>query len=242
MKMSWSIAAAVALANAVTAFMLTVVVGVSLMSLLNIHDRDGGGSMGIFFIYGPLMAAIGLVWGLAAAGITSASTWSQFWRTFAIAQVLPNALVLAFFAFKLVSRPVAPTLDGLALDLEAEVLLPDGLAPEQAIRDENARGSLYAGDSDNEYLAVNRDQIVMRDGVWVVPLRGRLNTKAARRMLSFTPYDHVTVTLDMPLRAQPTAEDTAWTAPAPMRKGILADGTLDPSEARARYRVVKVPK
>ncbi len=240
--MSWSIAVAVGLANAVAAFVVTAAVGFSLMSLLNIHDREGGGSMGILLVYGPVMALAGLVWGVVATGIAGASTWSQFGRAFALAQFLPNAVVVLFFALKLITRPTAPTIDGMALELEAEVFIPQGLVSEQALRNENSRASLYAGDTDNEYLVVHRDQIALRNGEWVVPMRGRLNTKSTRRMLTFTPYDHVGFTLDMRLRSIPFADDTAWTEPVPMRKGILADGSMDPSGTSARYRVVMVPR
>jgi len=242
MKMSWSIALTVAFANALIAFALTVVIGFSMMHLLKIHDQNGGGSMGIFFVYGPFAAVVGFVWGLIATGIIGANAWPQFWRAFGLAQLLPNALVLIFFGFKMLTRPIAPTIDGHALDIEAEVLVPEGLYSEEALRHEYIRASLYASDDDNEFVQILRDRIEVRDGTWIIPLRGRLNSRASFRMLSFTPYDHGSITLDLPLRARPIEPDTAWTEPHSMRKGILPNGSYDPSGATMRYRVVKVPK
>jgi hypothetical protein len=242
MKMSWSIGAAVAIGNAVLAFVLAVLVGFALMKVLNIHDREGGGSMGIFFVYGPFAAALGLVWGLVATGIVGATAWSQAGRAFALAQLFPNALVLSFLALKVITRPVAPTIDGMALDLEAEVLVPEGLFPEASIRHQHTRASLYAGETDNQFITVQRDRIELRDGVWVVPLRGRLNTKSTRRMLTYVPYEQVSLTLDMRLRSIPFEDDTAWSEVQSMRKDLLPDGTMVASGVSARYRVVKVPR
>ncbi|MCW5897895.1 MAG: hypothetical protein KIT10_01390 [Flavobacteriales bacterium] len=240
--MSWSIAFTVAFANALLAFVITVVVGLGLMHLLNIHDRDGGGSMGVFFVFGPFAAAVGFVWGLIATGILGTNAWPQFWRAFTLAQLLPNALVLLFFGFKMLTRPVAPTIDGHALELEAEVFVPEGLYPEEALRHEYVKASLYAGDNDNAYITVDRERIALRDGQWVIPLRGRLNTVASFRMLTFIPYDRASITLDMVLPARPMEANTAWSEPYSMRKGIRPDGTYEPSGATVRYRVVKLPK
>lgn len=242
MRMSWSIAFTVALTNAVLAFVLTVLIGFALMKLLNIHDRDGGGSMGIFFIHGPFAAAVGFVWGLVATGIIGAHAWSHFGRAFALAQLLPNALVLLFFAFKMITRPVAPTIDGHYLDIEAELFVPEGLYPEEALKHPWSKASLYAGDSDNAYITVDRERIALTDGEWVIPMSGKLNSVAPFRMLSFGPYDHGMITLDLPLRARPVEADTAWSERHSARKGIRPDGSYDPSGATMRYRVVKAPK
>lgn len=237
--MSWTVALASAVLNALITVVLAVAAGFFLMNVLNVHDRDGGVSMGIIFFVGPVALALGFLFGLAGAWWVGASGWPDLWKALGMGALIPNGITLMVVVVQLLGRPVTPTLDGVALDLEAEVVIPADMIAGEILRDPGSRASLYAGDRDNQYITVDTAGIRREGEEWVVPLRGGLNTVASFRMISFSPRGRASLVLDLRLAARPSEADTAWTELFPLRQGILPDGSHDLTPARARYRVVR---
>jgi len=237
--MSLSIAIAVALTNAVIGILFTMAAGWAYMAILGIHDKDGGGSMTLFFVLAPIAALVGFVWGFIATGITGASEWPQFWRTLGLSQLLPNAAVLIIAVGAMLGRPTPLRIHGHALMLEAEAMLPDTLYRQVLQQDGHLHASLMTSTYDGHFMDVDQDRIHVSDGLCVIPLKGSMHTISAQRMIVLGLVDGASLVLDMPLRERPTEADLQWTEPMPMRWEGDQVGGLTHFAASMRYRVVK---
>lgn len=237
--MSWKIALVVALLCGLITAAVTAPVADKVTRKLGVSDREGGRGMAIAFFFIPLGFVGGVLLGLLGTKLAHAVEWGQLAKALGFGLAMSLGAVGAIAGLFLISVQRPPTLDGEVLDLEAEILVPRELQPQQPLDDRNPRVSLYAGPKDNQYVDVDRSRLGPDADTMTVAVRTRLNSVSGTRMLSIILDDERSYTLDMPLAPVPRAEDLQWTAAMPMRNSTITGNGYTYTEVKVRYRVVK---
>ena len=238
--MSWKIALAVALLTAVITAVVTAPLADKVTRMHGVSDFEGGRGMAIAFILIPAGFIGGFLLGLLGTKLTGAVEWPQFWKAAGLSVVLGQVALFGIAGLSLLSIPRPPLMNGQALDLEVEVLVPLERITPRAKEPDQLRLSLYAGDKDNQYADVDRDHFREENGRFIVPAVAQLNSKSYFRTLSFHIEEHTWLAFDLPLPATPQV-NTTWSAAAPMREANTGGNGAPLTDVLIRYRVMVRP-
>ena len=230
----------IALINGVAGAILGFIGGDLATRAHNVSNFEGGRAMGIVFLIVPASFV-----GAAIIGVIVAHRFPQpgmdgFAKAQGIALLGAVVVAAAVFGFAIWRAPRVPMLDGQALALEFEVRMPEGRTVPTAEDDftilMTSRGS--GDDRRNADLLLNSTKT--SDGRVVIPANGRLFTSTTQRFLVINDRGEKHYWFDLPLRAEPKAEDLEWTDwwPAP---GQTATSDINGNGGfQIRYRVQKV--
>jgi MFS family permease len=239
--MSWKIAILVAFITALVTGAVTAPVADHVTKAMKVSDMEGGrGYLVVFLILVALVG--GAIVGVLMTRVAGAVEWHQFWKAQGFALLAGLGLLFAIAGAFLLSVPSKVSMDGHALGLDFEVLVPKELAPKAPVTAEALRMSLYVGPDDNRYVELDTAQLRWVGETLMITGQAALNTVGHGRMLSLIIADSTSYTLDMPLRARPREEDLAWTDPLPMRLSTVAGTGYTYTPITVRYRVVKKEK
>ena len=206
----------------------------------NVSNFEGGRAMGIMFLIVPAGFIAAAIIGVIAALKIPAPGMEGFARAQGVALLAAVVLAVAVFGYSLWRAPTQPRLDGLTLNLDFEVRMPEGRAAPGP--DDNftvlmtSRG--YGDDRHN--AEIHLDSTTTSEGRVVIPAKAFLHTSTTQRFLVVNDKEGKYYWFDLPLRARPTVEDQQWTDwwPAPGRSAtvdINGNGGF-----QIRYRVQKV--
>lgn len=238
--MSWKIALLVALINGVLTAAVTIPVAERLMEAHDVSNFEGKRGFAIAFVFIPMGFVGGFLLGLLGTKLAHALEWTQFWKAVGFAVALGQGALFGIAGLSLLTVVRPPLLDGQALELQLEVLVPMArITPEARARD-GMRISLYAGDKDNHYAEVDTARYRQEGEELIVPATARLNSRSFSRHVSFHIGTETWLALDLRLPASPTEKDLAWTTPEPMHEARTAVSDRTLTDVRCRYRVVKV--
>lgn len=236
--MSWKIALIIALLTGVFSAWITAYVADFVTKAHGVSDLEGARGMAIAFLFIPAGFIGGALLGLLATKLVHATEWAHFWKAAGISVLLGQAVLWGIAGLSLLTIPKPPTVDGIPLVLETEVLVPQERMTAGARSADGMRVSLYAGGKDNQYATVDTAAYRLENGRWVVPARCELRSRSFTRVLSFYMEDHTWLAFDLPLVARPTAADSNWTEPKPMRDARRSGSDAQLSDVLLRYRVV----
>lgn len=237
--MSWKIALAVALLNAILIGGLTIPVADHVTKALNVSDREGGRGMLLVFILIPAGIIGGAVLGLVGTKWVGALEWAQFWKALGASALLGGVALFSIAGASLLTVIKPPVIDGRTLALELEFMVPPALAPPGDPEQAGLRVSLYAGDKDNQYADVDTIRIRKEGDYLIIPVEADLNSVSHIHMVSFgTDAGGIQQALELPLAPKPTKADLQWTEPMPMREAEIKDGGYVYTDFLVRYRVV----
>ena len=240
--MSWKIALLVALINGLLTAVVTVPVSEKLMEAHNVSNFEGKRGFAIAFVFIPLGFVGGFLLGLLGTKLAHAVEWAQFWKAAGFSAALGQGALFGIAGLSLLTVVRPPLIDGQALELQLEVLVPMArITPEARARD-GMRLSLYAGDKDNHYADIDTALYRQEGEVLIVPATARLNSKSFTRHVSFHIGEETWLALDLRLPAAPTEKDFAWTTPEPMHEARTAVSDRTLTDVLCRYRVAKVPQ
>ena len=131
-----------------------------------------------------------------------------------------------------------PLIEGFAAEIQFEIRLP-AREPVPDIAGQEFRASLYASSSDNQFVTLDPEGVLLRDGRPSVPGTARLSSRTNGRTLTLTIGDVTLATFELPVPAQPTAADAAWSPwHEPSAEGRDAGAPAPAYEVR--YRIVAV--
>ncbi len=237
--MSWKIALLVGLLNAILTAAVTIPVSDKVTRAMGVSDREGGRGMAIAFIFIPAGFIGGFLLGLLGTKLAHATMWMHFWKALGFSVLLGQGALLGIGGLFLLSQPRPPLLDGHTIRLESEFRVPLAKLTPRSKEPDQIRVSLYAGPKDNQYAQVDRALFREEAGMLVVTAVSELNSRSPGRTLGFLIEEHTWLAFDLPLAAVPTAADTVWTTPVPMREARRSGVDAVTSDVLLRYRVVK---
>ncbi len=238
--MSWKIALIVALLTGIFSAWVTAYVADLVTKAHGMSDFEGARGMAIAFLFIPAGFIGGALLGLLATKLVHATEWTHFWKAAGLSVLLGQTVLWGIAGLSLLSIPKPPTLDGAPMVLETEVLVPLQMMTAGARASDGMRMSLYAGEKDNQYATIDTTAYREENGRWVVPARCELRSRSFTRVLSFYMEGHTWLAFDLPLAARPTAADSNWTEPRPMRDARRAGSDAVLSDVLVRYRVIAV--
>lgn len=236
-RMSWKIALAVALLTAIITAVVTAPVADKVTRLHGVSDFEGGRGMAIAFVLIPAGFIGGFLLGLLGTKLVHATEWAHFWKAAGLSVLLGQVALFGVSGLSLLSIPRPPLIDGHALVLEVEVMVPLARITESAKAPDGMRLSLYAGPKDNHYADIDRSRFREEDGRLVVPATAQLNSRSAARVLSFHIEEHTWLAFDLPLPPEP-AVTPDWSRPAALREAHADGREPVSSDVLLRYRVV----
>jgi hypothetical protein len=229
----------IALINGVAGAVLGFIGGEMATRAHNVSNFEGGRAMGIVFLIVPAGFIGAAIIGVIAAHKIPEPGMDGFAKAQGVALLGAIVVAAAVFGYSIWRAPAPPRLDGLTLNLEFEVRMPEGrTAPGP---DDNftvlmtSRG--YGDDRHNAELTL--DSTTTSDGRVVIPARAFLYTSTAQRFLVVNDVEEKHYWFDLPLRARPKSDDMQWTGwwPAP---GQTATSDINGNGGfQIRYRVQK---
>ena len=237
--MSWKIGITVALLNGIVTALVTAPVADALMGMHGVSDFEGERGMALVFLFIPAGFFGGALLGLVGARLMHASEWAQFGKAAGLSLALSQVTLFGVAGLDVLSVPRPPKLEGQRLALEIEVYVPLARITPRSREPGQIRLSLDAGDEDNRYAELDQSEFREEGGMLVVPAVAQLNSVSSRRIVSFHIEEHTWLAFDLTLPAKPSADDFAWTQPAPMREARRAGEASPASDVLLRYRVVK---
>lgn len=238
--MNWSIAIAVALANAVGGFLFTMLAGWAYMTILDIHDKDGGGSMALFFVFAPIAAVVGLIWGLVATGIIGAGHWSQFHSAFMLAQVLPNAAVLLFTAGAMVFHEKSSPTGPFTQNIEVELELPGPTYRAWMSHDSTGYVALRSSPYSTSLMERRGERFDADQDLHHITADAQLFSLTARQRVELRLADGRSLAAELPKLEPPAGDSSTWSGPIPFRWAEHGTGTDSVPTALLRFRIFKV--
>lgn len=230
----------IALINGVAGAVLGFIGGDMATRAHNVSNFEGGRAMGIVFLIVPAGFIGAAIIGVIAALKIPEPGMEGFAKAQGVALLVAVVLAVGVFGYSIWRAPTPPRLDGLALNLEFEVRMPESrTAPGP---DDNftvlmtSRG--FGDDRHNADLQL--DSTTTSEGRVVIPAKALLYTSTTQRFLVVNDKEGKHYWFDLPLRARPTSEDQQWTDwwPAPGRSAtvdINGNGGF-----QIRYRVQKM--
>ena len=230
----------IALINGVAGAVLGFIGGDMATRAHNVSNFEGGRAMGIVFLIVPASFVGAVIIGVIAALKIPEPGMNGFAKAQGVALLAAVLVAVLVFGYSIWRAPTPPRLDGLTLNLEFEVRMPEGrLAPGP---DDNfsvlmtSRG--YGDDRNNAVLRL--DSTTTSEGRVVIPASAFLHTSTTQRFLVINDKEGKYYWFDLPLRAHPGTEDLQWTDwwPAPGRSAtadVNGNGGF-----QIRYRVQKV--
>ena len=238
--MSWKIALTVALLTAVVTAIVTAPVADKMTKVHGMSDFEGGRGMAIAFLFIPAGLVGGFLLGLLGTKLVGAVEWSQFWKAAGLSIALGQVALWGISGLSLLGIPRPPLLDGQALALEVEVMVPNARITPRSQEPDQIRLSLYAGPKDNAYATIDRSRFREVDSMLIVHALAPLNSQAYGRTISFHIEEGTWLAFDLDeIPAKPTTKNFEWTAPKPLRDAKVAGQQSTPSDVLLRYRVVK---
>jgi MFS family permease len=238
--MSWKIALTVALLTAVVTAIVTAPVADKMTKVHGMSDFEGGRGMAIAFLFIPAGLVGGFLLGLLGTKLVGAVEWSHFWKAAGLSIALGQVALWGISGLSLLGIPRPPLLDGQALALEVEVMVPKARITPRSLKPDQIRLSLYAGPKDNAYATIDRSRFREVDSMLIVHALATLNSQAYGRTISFHIGEGTWLAFDLDeLPAKPTAEHFEWSAPKPLRDAKGAGQQSALSDVLLRYRVVK---
>ena len=239
--MSWKIALTVALLTAVVTAIVTAVVAYKVAGLHGMSDFEGKRVVTVAMLFVPAGLVGGFLLGLLGSKLVGAVDWAQFWKAAGLSIALGQVALWGISGLSLLGIPRPPLLDGQALALEVEVMVPKARITPRSLKPDQIRLSLYAGPKDNAYATIDRSRFLEVDSTLIVHALATLNSQAYGRTISFHIGEGTWLAFDLDeLPAKPTAQNFEWTTPKPLRDAQVAGGQSTLSDVLLRYRVVKV--
>ena len=230
----------IALINGVAGAVLGFIGGDMATRAHQVSNFEGGRAMGIVFLIVPASFVVAAIIGAVVALKIPEPGMAGFARALGVALLLAIIGASAVFGYAIWRAPTPPRLDGMTLNLDFEVRMPEGRTVPGP--DDNfsvlltSRG--YGDDRRNADLKL--DSTTTSDGRVVIPATVFLSTSTTQRFLVVNDREGKYFWFDLPLRARPTADDQHWTAwwPAP---GERATSDINGNGGfQIRYRVRKV--
>lgn len=238
--MSWTVALSVALANAVAGFLFTLFAGWAYMTVLGIHDKDGGGAMAFFFVFAPIAAVTGFVWGLIATGIVGATDWSRFLQALGMAQVLPNALVLLITVgavlFHQKSSPTGP----YTLHIEVELDLSGAAYNAWMGQDSSGYVALRSSPYSTRQLELQEERHEAEHDMHHITVGAQLFSLNPGQQVELHLADGRMLVAELPGLEQPVGDVAAWSTAIPFNSSSAELGTEALAPPVLRYRLLKV--
>lgn len=230
----------IALINGVAGAVLGFIGGDMATRAHNVSNFEGGRAMGIVFLIVPAGFIGAAIIGVIAALKIPDPGMEGFAKAQGVALLAATLVAAAVFGYSIWRAPTPPRLDGLTLNLDFEVRMPEGrTVPEP---DDNfsvlMTSNGYGDDRHNADLKL--DSTSTSDGRVVIPASAFLYTSTTQRFLVVNDKEGKYYWFDLPLRARPNADDQQWTDwwPAP---GKTASADINGNGGfQIRYRVQKV--
>lgn len=234
--MSWKIALVVALLSAVVTALATALVSYKVAGMHGMSDFEGKRAFTVLLLFVPLGLVGGFLLGLLGSKLVGVVEWTQFWKAAAWSIGLGQLALWSIAGMSVMGIPRAPLVQGQALAVEVEVLVPvEHLGP-HSHEHGSIRVSLNAGDNDNRGATVDTAHYREEEGLFIVPAVTPLYSHSSRRSINFH-LDELWLAFDLPLPPKPEPDST-WSTPAAMRDATTAGVNTLWSDVMLRYRVV----